>query len=152
MIKHFLRRLRQQPKSTRDNIALVIAGSLSGVVAMVWLYHAPVKIGEGTAGMVSGDENSQPGFMNMFSDFSSQMATVKESFTEVQETLVEEEAETTSTAEELPLEEEIFQNESVIGGGNSDTATPIAPTTQPRAIRIITTSDNSSEVETSENE
>ena len=148
MIKRSLRKLRQQPKSTRDNIALAFAGSLTGIVALVWLYHAPVRIGEGTAGIVSGgSESEQPGFMNIFSDFGSQMATVKESFNDIQEITTEEEVAEPVVEQESQTNQTNSYEEDVAQAEEINVATS---TTQARTVRIITTNEDSSDVDTSE--
>lgn len=79
MIKRFIRNLRQKPKTTRDMIALVFAGSFTALVSLVWLYNFPSKI-PALGEVVKKDD--KPAFSDFFSDFKDQVATVKESSVE----------------------------------------------------------------------
>lgn len=79
MIKHLLRNLRQQPKGTRDNVALGIAVAVTSVVAMGWLYGFPMKTHIQTE-VITGEE--KPGFTALFSDIKNQLAGIGDIVTE----------------------------------------------------------------------
>jgi len=86
MIKRLLRQLRKQPKASRDNVAFISAGILTGIVAFVWVYHAPERLGVQESGVLSSAKD-EPGFWQLFSDFGSQMASVRDAMPEPQNDL-----------------------------------------------------------------
>ena len=89
MIKRLLRQLRKQSKTSRDNVALVTAGTLTALVAMMWLYHAPTRLSIQESGTLSSAKE-ESSFWQLFSDFGSQMASVKDFLPELQDTLTNE--------------------------------------------------------------
>ncbi len=81
MIKRAILNLRHKPKPVRDRIALGIASGVTALVVMVWMYHLPTKLASITEkSQKSGEER---GFASLFSEVGDQIATVKESFSDV---------------------------------------------------------------------
>lgn len=102
MIKRVLRQLRKQSKVSRDNVAFIAAGLLTGMVAMVWMYHAPSRLMSQTDNLLS-DSKTESGFWQSFSDFGSQAAAVKDSLQETPEsveTALDDRITTTTTTSE----------------------------------------------------
>lgn len=75
MLKRLIVKARNQSKQTRDKYAFGVALGFTGVIALVWLYHAPSHILK-VASEVGG--GTQP-VADMFGQINSQMANVRES-------------------------------------------------------------------------
>lgn len=100
MIKSLIKNIRQKPKSTRDNIALGLAGVFTAIISMIWLYNLPARY---SALEEEHKEKESSGFASLFSGFKDQFASVKEA--------TPEEVEPTSTID-------IQDNRTNVGDGN----------------------------------
>ena len=76
MFASVLRKLRQQPKELREQLALWGAGVVTAAVALVWLYHTPQQVAP-----VLSEATDAGAFSQFLSAAGSQIAAVRDAFT-----------------------------------------------------------------------
>lgn len=101
----FLTRLRSKPKMLRDQLAFGGAVGLTAVIALVWLVSLPDRFAQVAAtAPVEEVEESRGAFQNLFEGIRSQVASVQDSLSELEEESIATESTgstTTSQAVEI---------------------------------------------------
>jgi cytoskeletal protein RodZ len=98
MLKRLIRSIRQKPKSSRDNIALIIALSFTGVVLLVWIINFPDRLAALEEKNNPNAKDDSPGFSKFFEGISDQLADLKENSTTTIESENQTEVEPMSSA------------------------------------------------------
>ncbi|MCA9354468.1 MAG: hypothetical protein KC877_03040 [Candidatus Kaiserbacteria bacterium] len=144
MIKSFLRYLRRQPKSARDNIALGFAGLFTAAIFMIWLANAPARSAAIAERMNGGDDG--PGFGNLFSQIGDQVSGAKEAVKETVESSDESEPESdfvyyqrngAAAAPTVP-------SSTSTSTATTSTSTIPGAQTEERVVRLVTTTPTTS--------
>ena len=145
MIKRLIGSVRRKPRAIREGVAFWAAITLSGFIAVVWLYHMPARFVEVDFALDDSGESEQ----NLFDGFQSQLSTVREGLPNADQIDL-------SALEESPSEEimreraDAFISEQMASSTaqnqvvtpSNTTQNPPQPTRTP--IRIITTSSTAS--------
>lgn len=150
MFRRFIKNIRQQPKATRDKIAISIAGGFTACIVAIWLYHMPSRLASITE---SADDNeSPPAFSQFFNEIGDQFSTVKEAISENSE----DEAGSEEVAAELSYDQFKKVGENIATSSVASSTTPtstsplvasstiIAPATTTKSIRIIASTPSAS--------
>jgi flagellar hook-length control protein FliK len=96
-MRRFFGHILKQPKAVRNNYAMAMAGTFTGVVALVWLV---TKVGSGVAVPMEAAENTPGGFATLFKETKEQVATVQQAFKEKM-------ASNATTSEAVPTLEDV---------------------------------------------
>jgi hypothetical protein len=80
MLKRLLRNLRQQPKSTRDSVAFMLAGLFTFAVFSVWAFNVPDRLALMNDETETAEEEAGSSFGSIFSGIRDQVAGVVDSF------------------------------------------------------------------------
>ena len=113
-MRRFFGHILKQPKAVRNNYAMAMAGTFTGVVALVWLI---TKVGSGVAVPMEAAENTPGGFATLFKETKEQVATVQQAFKEKM-------AGTATTSESAPTLEAVVASstEEAISAYSTTTA------------------------------
>ena len=113
-MRRFFGHILKQPKAVRNNYAMAMAGTFTGVVALVWLI---TKVGSGVAVPMEAAENTPGGFATLFKETKEQVATVQQTFKEKM-------AGTATTSESAPTLEAVVASstEEAISAYSTTTA------------------------------
>lgn len=139
MIKKFLIQLRQQPKHIRDNVALIIAGSFTALVGVVWAYQIPNSFKN-----IEIDQEASPtgAFSSIFDEIQKETDELKALIPEE----VGEEAVPTTTDKLFAVES--LPNPATTTSSDIDVTPTESPI--PREVRIVTTSSSGTPTTSSE--
>jgi hypothetical protein len=132
-MKKLIKHIRSQPKSKIDSYAFMVAGTFTGIVALVWAFSLPQKMER-----VNGSEesNSQAPFSNLLKETGEQLAAVKNGLKSKES---EGEAEATTSEEIILSEEEITKAKEAIAA-NASLNTEATTTIEAVPVLIATTS------------
>jgi hypothetical protein len=95
MLIRLFRHVRGQSKAVRNNYALGIASTFTGIVALVWLMNSSHQSMVPSTDVALNKENAP--FSNIFKQAKEQFAAIKASSTSTEEQIKETEAVSTST-------------------------------------------------------
>jgi triphosphoribosyl-dephospho-CoA synthetase len=140
--KKLFRHISSQSKAKRDSYALIVAGTFTGLVALIWAFSLPEKMGT-LAGAVESE--AELPFSNFLDEAGAQLAAVKEGFKN-EETASTTEVVTPNKPEEITLSpEEVEKAKQVLANNaSSSEAIPQGTSTLPVPVLIATTSATTS--------
>lgn len=156
----FIQQLQQKPKSVKEGWALLVAGSVTGVVVTVWLVAASMRLSDASVRIADRDnavpEPDAPAFSTMWQQTKQQFAAVAGSVKELAGAGDAEQTAgaqpvsvpaTSSTPVPLPNAAGLQLDSTTIEtvGGQTSRTAPAAPS--PRTVLIGTTSRATSTVE-----
>lgn len=78
-MRRFFSHILRQPKAVRNNYAMALAGTFTGVIALVWVV---TKVGGGGTLPVTAAENTTGGFATLIKETKEQAAAVQGAFKE----------------------------------------------------------------------
>lgn len=81
----WLRKLQNQPKAQRQQIAFGGAVCITGIIAMVWLVSLPERLTETNSTTAQTEDASRPLFGELFSGVREQVGNVRGAFAQLQE-------------------------------------------------------------------
>ena len=144
MVRRWIGSLRNKPKSVRDNVALSVAGGVTVLVVLGWLFVTPTTVTD-----VASEAKAQPSaFSTLFDQLRDQTAAVTDSFNEAKETVTEEwedaqASSSTETTVSIEDSEDSYSPTSTIMTETATTTGFTASTSTPRTVRIATTTNDS---------
>ncbi len=141
MIFRLIKRIRHQPKGTRDTIAISIAGVVTLVIAGVWIIRVPSQLAI-TSSQVSEEPSA---FSTLFSSMGEQFSDMQAAVTASSASTSESVSAVQVVADEALLAEEMrYLNSSdpERSSTTSDQLVTTEATYTPREVRITTTSSS----------
>lgn len=136
MIKRLLRSIRQKPKNTRDTIALAIAGSVTAVVLLAWVYNVPTKYAT-IEEKHAESEAAAPGFSQFFDEIGDQITEVKASIKESIATSTKKD-ETVVVEEKTPAGNDVPDRSWASSSVEITPPPPAEEAANGRVVRIVT--------------
>ena len=95
MVRRWIGSLRNKPKSVRDNVALSVAGELTALVVLGWLFVTPTTVTD-----VIAKQKRNQALFQLFGQLRDQTAAVTDSFCEAKAVTEEwEDAQASSSTE-----------------------------------------------------
>lgn len=106
-----LEHIHTKDRQKRAQLAVVVAGSITGVIALIWVSTLPARLGETIALDITEDADSEPasevvkekGFGDIFSDTKSQLGNIFQSNKEALQN-AKQEIEKDSSLEQLSVQ------------------------------------------------
>lgn len=132
-MKKLFKHISSQPKSRIDSYAFLVAGTFTGVVALIWAFSLPEKMDT-----ISGakEADSPAPFSNLIKETGEQLAAVKDGLRSKKDDEVKED--TASSTSIVLSEEEIVKAKEALSSNSTNTQ-EVSTTTMPVPVLIGTT-------------
>lgn len=138
-MKKLFRHISSQPKAKRDSYAFMVAGTFTGIVALIWAFSLPQKMG--TVGDTP-EANSAAPFANLIKETVQQLAAVRDGLKSKKSELSPDTA-ASSTAIVLSPEE-VSKAKEAIENNNTEATSSASSTTSAVPVMIATTTATTS--------
>lgn len=139
-MKKLFRHISSQPKAKRDSYAFMVAGTFTGIVALIWAFSLPGKMG--TVGDTP-EANSAAPFANLIKETGEQLAAVRDGLKSKKSELSPENNAASSTAIVLSPEE-ISKAQEALETNNTEATSSASSTTPAVPVMIATTTATTS--------
>ncbi len=136
-MKKLFKHIRSQPKAKRESYALIVASAFTSLVAIVWAFSLPEKMGT----IADGAESDSPApFSSLFKEVGEQFAAAKAGFNpKKDEGTTDADASNAAATSSIILTPEEVENAKKALESNATDTESVASTSVPVPVLIGTT-------------